>query len=141
MDKYLGGPGKGEMLAERGVLMCGGYVNTVPKTMTERYYTFGAPLSETNMLDQRDGSNLPWLLSIRGQRDYAYFLMLMSGDREIRKMDVLRPGTSAIENERVDLGDMPLNELSRVYDRFLQGKISTVPGFYTREGTLIRKRQ
>ncbi|MEK7355467.1 MAG: hypothetical protein AAB250_03415, partial [Bdellovibrionota bacterium] len=25
MDKYLGGPGKGEMLAERGVLMCGGY--------------------------------------------------------------------------------------------------------------------
>ncbi len=139
MDNLLGGGGRGEMLALRGLLICGGFVNTQPLSFTERYYTFGSPTGEQNMLDQRDPSNLPWLLSMRGQRDYAYFLMLLSGDRDIRKLDVLKIGRSAIENERIDLGDMPLAELTSAYDRFLQGKMSTVPGYLTREGTIIKR--
>lgn len=139
MDKFLG-RGRGEALALRGLLICGGYVNTQPISVTERYYTFGSSIGDSNQLDPRDTTNLPWLLSVRGQRDYAYFLMLMSGDRQIRKMDVLKPGSSRIESERIDLGDMPLHELTAAYDKFLQGKISAVPGYYSREGTIVRKR-
>lgn len=139
MDKFLGA-GKGETLALRGVLICGGYVNTQPIAITERYYTIGAPIGEQNQLDPKDTTNLPWLVSIRGQRDFAYFMMLMSGDREVKKLDVLKPGMSSIERERVDLGDMPLGEMTAAYDRFLQGKISTVPGYHSREGTILKRR-
>ena len=134
MEAIMGKNGSAEALMERGVLICGGFVNNEPVNVTERYYTFGTQVSDTNMNDGRDLSNLPWILSLRGQRDYAYFLMLAGGNRQINPKNILG---SELSHEKIDLGDMSLVQLSNAFDRFLQGKVSSIPGYYTREGKII----
>lgn len=60
----------------RGLFLCSGNVIKKPEPIRERYYYFAQFFAEADMLDMGDLYSHPWLLSIRGLRDYRAFLAL-----------------------------------------------------------------
>ncbi|NQZ02262.1 MAG: hypothetical protein HRT45_16515 [Bdellovibrionales bacterium] len=65
---------------ESGVMICTGDVEIpasegkMPKAVRERYYYFTQHFTEGDMLDSGDLYNHPWLLMLRGRRDFNIFM-------------------------------------------------------------------
>ncbi|MEO0337195.1 MAG: hypothetical protein AAF202_12435, partial [Pseudomonadota bacterium] len=65
---------------ESGVMICSGDVeipeaeDKKPKAVRERYYYFTQHFTEGDMLDAGDLYNHPWLLMLRGRRDFNIFM-------------------------------------------------------------------
>jgi hypothetical protein len=65
---------------QSGVMICSGEVETPeaegrpPKAVRERYYYFTQHFTEGDMLDTGDLYNHPWLLMLRGRRDFNIFM-------------------------------------------------------------------
>lgn len=57
-----------------GLMVCTGEVETKPLPVKERYYYFTQHFTEGDMLDSGDLFNHPWLLQMRGVRDYRTFV-------------------------------------------------------------------
>ncbi|MCB0386456.1 MAG: hypothetical protein KDD43_13770, partial [Bdellovibrionales bacterium] len=80
---YFGGRGDsegdrrviGEMM--RGFMFCKGEVETQPTAVRERYYYFTQHFTEGDQLDSSDLYNHPWLLGLRGVRDFHTFVALL----------------------------------------------------------------
>lgn len=57
-----------------GTMICSGVPETKPLPVKERYYYFTQHFTEGDMLDTGDLFNHPWLLQMRGIRDYRTFV-------------------------------------------------------------------
>lgn len=93
--EYLGEKGVNEIINDniseldrfkalsRGLLICSGVVETEPMTRRETYYYFAQHFVTGDLLDLGDKKNHPWLLALRGYKDYRNFL------RSIQDVEVL----------------------------------------------------
>jgi hypothetical protein len=118
-------------VASRGIVICTGYVNHHPITVRERYYVFaqsGFAQTQT-VLDEGDLRIQPWLVSIRGQRDYARFLLYLGARLKSS------PGSDQ-SSAKIDIGELPLERLKAAYNQYLRGATVTLPGFVSVEPTL-----
>lgn len=106
----------------RGVAICEGQMNSQPRYVKENYFYFTQHFTEGDMLDQADLYNHPWLLALRGQRDFAAFL------RKIRKQEgvSIRNFVKGWFNADRTL-EWPLDHMLEIYKHVTP----SFPGFYT----------
>jgi hypothetical protein len=58
-------------------MICTGDIEKSTTPITEKYYYFTQHFTQGDMLDNGDLLNHPWLLALRGERDYANFVSLL----------------------------------------------------------------
>lgn len=68
--------------AHRGLYICSGELRNGITPFTEMYYYFTQHFTEGDMLDSGDLKNHPWLLSLRGERNYTHFVDLIKATPE-----------------------------------------------------------
>ncbi len=108
---------------EKGVLVCEGVRSHKPKTVKESYYYFTQHFTEGDMLDQADLYNHPWLLALRGQRDFGVFLS------RIRQQEGVSLGNfiNGVWNGSQRKLEWPLEHMLQLYKKITP----SWPGFYT----------
>lgn len=131
--KWLGervGVEKAVTAMMRGLYLCTGAVNKNPVRATERYYTFVHLPSDTTMIDAGDARSVPWLLTLRGQRDYSLFLMMAAAQKTKAQQ---------AKDETIDLGDFAFERLATAFERYFRTQTPSYPGLITLEGKVINK--
>lgn len=129
--------------AHQGLFLCTGQKVKERKPFRENYYYFTQHFTEGDMLDNGDLLNHPWLLAMRGERNYAHFVNLIkatpqtdvrSKDFDVRWLpnNVLKHYLNEGEmvnniNANVDLGERPLDQLIEAYNMMPP----TFPGLFT----------
>ncbi|MCB0377789.1 MAG: hypothetical protein KDD33_04790, partial [Bdellovibrionales bacterium] len=135
----------------QGILICSGQRETKCLPIKEKYYYFTQHFTEGDMLDTADLHNHPWLLQLRGFRDFQTFAHQI-GAREVDYIDnknwltslanrvtsdaasfnmgaghedMMKPQFEIVDKSK-DI-NWPLEELSRTYFEILP----TFPGLYT----------
>jgi len=117
---------KWNRILRRGYFVCEGNTrdSNPPRRVDEMYFYFTQHFTEGDMLDQNDLYNHPWLLGLRGARDFTMFVK------------------KARTQEAVNLGEfvkhlvgMPTNRdmawaLQHMY-KLYRNVLPTFPGFYT----------
>ena len=126
MKLAMGSQGAEELMS-RGLLICDGLAQ--PRQVAERYYTFNSAAATGVTLDPNSADNMPWLLALRGQRDFMTFILATSS----KNMSLGQAG-----HVEVDIADTPLEQLETAYKRFFAGKILSNPGFITTEPKIMR---
>lgn len=140
-------------IATRGIMLCSGDLEESKEMVTEKYYYFTQHFTQGDMLDSGDMLNHPWLLSLRGERDYASFVNLLknpfdgklkyekaeddlfgfnkykyAGDGMTKwyydKPDLMQSSERA---KNTDLGALPLDHLVYAYNQVMP----SYPGIYT----------
>ncbi len=140
-------------MATRGMMICQGDIEKSEEVVTEKYYYFTQHFTQGDMLDNGDLLNHPWLLALRGERDYANFVNLLknpfNGELEYEKVNsdlfgfnkykYAVDGTTDWYYDRSDLMDsserakntdlaaLPLDHLIYAYNQV----IPSYPGIYT----------
>ncbi len=61
----------------RGIMLCGGKKIKEPTPVREKYYYFSQHFTEGDLLDSADLYNHPWLLALRGKRDFQGFMAVV----------------------------------------------------------------
>ncbi|MBK7842398.1 MAG: hypothetical protein IPJ71_01690 [Bdellovibrionales bacterium] len=61
----------------RGIMLCGGKKIKEPTPVREKYYYFSQHFTEGDLLDSADLYNHPWLLALRGKRDFQGFMAVI----------------------------------------------------------------
>lgn len=140
-----------DMVEKQGLLICSGKREDKCLPVKEKYYYFTQHFTEGDMLDTADLHNHPWLLQMRGYRDFQVFTASI-GAREVEYIDgnnwlketmgrtlndaaTFKMNGSHVENRAPELRiidqsseiDWPLKELSKTYFEVLP----TFPGLYT----------
>ncbi len=59
----------------RALMLCSGIKERTPVAVNEKYYYFTQHFTEGDMLDPADIHNHPWLLSLRGMREFSAFML------------------------------------------------------------------
>ncbi len=144
-------------ILSQGMLICSGQIRSNRLPIKEKYYYFTQHFTEGDMLDTADLHNHPWLLQLRGYRDFQVFTSMI-GAREVQYIDTNnwagevmgRTMTDAAALANGNLSEMggsdtdnynaqfqivhqsedinwPLEELGRTYFEVLP----TFPGLYT----------
>ena len=111
----------------RGVMICTGAVESTPIKVRERYYSLAQGPFDKTQLDDGDLRNHPWLLSLRGDSDYAQLMGLLKAQRSV---------TDVPSKDDIDPATMPLDRLAAAY----AGYSSTTQGMYEwdkRKGTPV----
>ncbi len=60
-----------------GMMICSGEVENTPIAVKEKYYYFTQHFTEGDMLDPADIHNHPWLLALRGVREFNTFMLAL----------------------------------------------------------------
>ncbi len=139
-----------DLISHQGMLICTGIPSQKCLPIKEKYYYFTQHFTEGDMLDTADLHNHPWLLQLRGYRDFLTFTSMV-GAREVDYIDnnnwlsdvsgrtltdaaTFNFNGSHVENQKPELRvversdiNWPLEELSRTYFNVLP----TFPGLYT----------
>jgi hypothetical protein len=111
-------------IKSQGFLVCEGMHRTDPRYVKEDYYYFTQHFTEGDMLDQADLYNHPWLLALRGQRDFGTFL------HAVRAQEVLsfkNFAEGAMPGGKLRNIGWPLEQMLGVYKQITP----SFPGFYT----------
>jgi hypothetical protein len=113
-------------LLRRGLMVCEGKKSTpkVPKRVSETYFYFTQHFTEGDMLDQAELYNHPWLLAMRGVRDFSMFINKIRAQNQI---------SLAGYNMRA-LGYGQRNRMAWALDHMVElykNKLPSFPGFYT----------
>lgn len=116
-----------ERLFSRGIMVCSGkrvVEHGTGKKVPEDYYYFTQHFTEGDMLDQADLLNHPWLLSLRGDRDFGAFITAINAQE-----DVTWKGYSKgmLGKELRVKADWPLDKLTETYKTITP----SFPGIYT----------
>lgn len=133
-------PGSSEDLKSNGLMICSGeQVKNIAKVM-ESYFYFTQHFTEGDMLDQYDLYNHPWLLALRGVRDFTLFAKLLrkQTDKTADWHTALNPmsyittimgeGNVALPWEKVvDKTGWPLDKMAETY----RSTLPSFPGLYT----------
>ena len=107
----------------RGLFVCEGQINRNQRFVDEKYFYFTQHFTEGDMLDQADLYNHPWLMALRGQRDFETFVGLMRA-QEVASMWNFVKG---IANPTPRPTEWPLAHMREAYKQITP----TFPGFYT----------
>lgn len=136
-----------------GFMICSGEEETEPIAIRETYYYFTQHFVEGDMQDRNDIHNHPWLLQLRGLREYETFLAAAKSDHvqaekedkrtvhafelvkwsDMVKSDLQSVTRPSLSDEGYDKFDRlkkhswPLTQLVRTYRRISP----TFPGLYT----------
>jgi hypothetical protein len=113
-----------EHLISRGVLVCDGTKTERSIRVPEDYFYFTQHFTEGDMLDQGDLLNHPWLMSMRGDRDFGVFIRLMNAKEDT---SWIRFYKGAVGYEKPRDPDWPLEKLASVF----KATTPTFPGIYT----------
>ena len=108
----------------RGIMVCDGKKTERSRLVPEDYFWFTQHFTEGDMLDQADLLNHPWLMGLRGDRDFGLFL------NKIKAHEAVTPGNlgwGLSREPKLQEIDWPLEQLARTY----KGMPPTFPGFYT----------
>lgn len=107
----------------RGLFVCEGRKIEEPRKVKETYFYFTQHFTEGDMLDQADLYNHPWLLALRGYRDFGTFLSL------IRKQEAVTIGNfvSGVFNPQVRDFSWPLAHMRDAFREITP----SFPGIYT----------
>lgn len=110
-----------------GLVICSGERKKETISINESYYYFTQHFTEGDMLDQADLYNHPWLLSLRGVRDFSAFVRMISD----QKKDLYSPLQPV-----VDRPAWPLDQMAETYRRVLP----SFPGIYNvlKEGEALK---
>jgi hypothetical protein len=106
-----------------GMLVCEGVRRTDPRYVKEDYFYFTQHFTEGDMLDQADLYNHPWLLAIRGQRDFGTFLHMIR-TQEVVSFGNFAKGALGLQTRNIG---WPLEQMLSVYKEITP----SFPGFYT----------
>jgi hypothetical protein len=122
-------PENAAKILQHGVMFCTGQRNK-PITVRESYFTFGQGSFDATLADQGDLFNQPWVLSLRGTRDFATFMKFIEAKK-----------TSTTEvTEEIKIGGLPVARLEEAYGAY-RGISFAAPAFYTYEPTPIQVRE
>jgi hypothetical protein len=126
----------------RGLFICAGEEIRENVPFRENYYYFTQHFTEGDMLDNGDLLNHPWLLALRGERNYTHFIDLIQAtpqtDRQSRDFDLrwlpnnlITPYLNHSEEvmnvpDALQLGERPLDQLIEAYHMMPP----TFPGLY-----------
>lgn len=116
--KTLGG------ILNRGIMTCDGVAQTEAIKVPENYYYFTQHFTEGDMLDQADLLNHPWLLSLRGDRDFGNFIRAINAQEDL-SWEHYYKGAVGLEPPRPV--DWPLKHLANTY----RSITPSFPGIYT----------
>jgi hypothetical protein len=115
----------------RGIFVCDGKPVNESIKVPEDYFYFTQHFTEGDMLDQADLLNAPWLLSLRGDRDFGTFLNAIEAHEGISlsrynwKSLLSWAGVDATPKPR-RVG-WPLEQMAETY----RNTLPSFPGFYT----------
>ncbi len=109
----------------RGVMVCEGQLNKEPRSVKVSYFYFTQHFTEGDMLDQADLYNHPWLLALRGERDFGVFLRRIRGQEPVTIGNFVK----GIWVGRERTLDWPLDHMLKVYRQ--DSTNPSFPGFYT----------
>lgn len=116
-----------ENLFSRGVMACDGFMTVQPEghglKVPEDYYYFTQHFTEGDMLDQADLLNAPWLLQMRGDRDFDAFITAINAQEDVSWTNY---GKGAV-GKVVRPSDWPLEKLTNTYKTITP----SFPGIYT----------
>lgn len=110
-------------LVARGLFVCSGRDGTNPVKVEEGYFYFTQHFTEGDMLDQADIYNHPWLLALRGVREFANFVMATNA-QEVVNMNNFLKGWWRPEKRSLA---WPLSHMEKTYRQVLP----SFPGLYT----------
>lgn len=110
-------------LIARGIFTCTGRANQTPKKVEESYFYFTQHFTEGDMLDQADLYNHPWLLALRGVREFATFVSF-TNSQEVMNLANFTKGVFTPEKRKLG---WPLSHMEKTYRKMLP----TYPGLYT----------
>ena len=125
-----------ENLKSNGVMICSGDIVNDPVNVMESYFYFTQHFTEGDMLDQYDLYNHPWLLALRGVRDFTNFAKLLrkqSDKNDVKWSDGLNPlnllksDYVSPTDKVVDKTGWPLDKMAETYRNVLP----SFPGLYT----------
>lgn len=139
-----------------GMMICSGDIENTPIAVKEKYYYFTQHFTEGDMLDPADIHNHPWLLALRGVREFKTFMMALqsyeedsggnkkernyvNADQMIGYFDMLGSDIKNVQRrmdgdynptdhyETVNRKDWPIDQMVRTYNRTMP----TFPGMYS----------
>lgn len=105
------------------MFVCEGRNSTKPRFVDETYFYFTQHFTEGDMLDQADLYNHPWLLALRGYRDFGAFVDTIQAQEVVDMKNFVR-GVFSPEKRPID---WPLAHMKDVYRQV----VPSFPGFYT----------
>jgi hypothetical protein len=108
----------------RPLFVCEGQVRETPEFVDEMYFYFTQHFTEGDMLDQADLYNHPWLLALRGYRDFFTFVNTIRSQEVTSFWDAVTGGAFAPKTRDIDW------PLAHMRESYLQMSPS-FPGFYT----------
>lgn len=109
-----------------GLFVCEGATRMAnkPREVKEMYFYFTQHFTEGDMLDQADLYNHPWLLAMRGMRDFMTFVGKIRSQYVVNLGSFINGMTGAAKpNQKA----WALDHMARVY----QSVLPTFPGFYS----------
>ena len=132
-----GEEGYSEDLKSQGVMICSGEQVQKPVNVMESYFYFTQHFTEGDMLDQYDLYNHPWLLALRGVRDFTHFAKLLRKQSD-KSIDWFNPlsfitDVTGLTNsmkpwdKSVDKTGWPLDKMAETYGNMMP----SFPGLYT----------
>lgn len=107
----------------RSLFVCEGTKIVEPRYVDEMYFYFTQHFTEGDMLDQADLYNHPWLLALRGYRDFGSFISLIRKQESVSFWTMTKNWIWP-QQRKVD---WPLEHMRTVYKRITP----SFPGFYT----------
>jgi hypothetical protein len=113
-------------LLARGLFVCQGALNDKsnrPHAVEETYFYFTQHFTEGDMLDQADLYNHPWLLSLRGVREFAVFTDTIKAQEVVSLSNF---GGGLVNPQSRGLA-WPLGHMAKTYRQILP----SFPGLYT----------
>ncbi len=113
---------------QKGLMICSSEQRRSPLRVAENYFYFTQHFTEGDMLDQADLYNHPWLLAIRGVRDYGMFLDTMNA-QEVP--DLYKFWDQASGQPSKISKTWPLDQLAMTYRQ----QVPSFPGFYSIPGS------
>jgi hypothetical protein len=107
----------------KSMFVCEGKSIKQPRYVDEMYFYFTQHFTEGDMLDQADLYNHPWLLALRGYRDFGSFISLIRKQDGISFWEMTKNMVSPVERKV----DWPLSHMRDAYKKI----VPSFPGFYT----------
>lgn len=110
----------------RGLMVCQGStrVRNKPRYIEEMYFYFTQHFTEGDMLDQADLYNHPWLLALRGFRDFAVFVSRIKAQQVTGLGEYLKGVLGAAKPRSTAWA------LDHMYELY-RNVLPSFPGFYT----------
>jgi len=115
-----------------GLMVCSGDLEETPVAIRETYYYFTQHFTEGDMQDRADIHNHPWLLSLRGVREFETFLAATHADHD--ETEENPDGTYVHAHELIGMNKMWESDAAALMSKNLDGTSYEAFDKYKRNG-------